>query len=137
MNMGHGHVTPNEFGMKARCGGPAICAECALELASANNETGYDRVKRLRQESFNSHVSELEKLADENKDRIHYLSQEAYKCGIAFAVKEIEGWESLLIKAHEGCPYSNPKEADREHRNQMNLLATIKSKLVARFQGKP
>lgn len=32
--MGHGHVAPNEFGLKARCGGPAICAECALELAA-------------------------------------------------------------------------------------------------------
>lgn len=30
---GHGHVTPNADGSKARCGGPAICSVCALELA--------------------------------------------------------------------------------------------------------
>jgi len=30
---GHGHVTPNADGSKARCGGPAICAVCALEYA--------------------------------------------------------------------------------------------------------
>ncbi len=30
---GHGHVTPNANGFKARCGGPAICEECARELA--------------------------------------------------------------------------------------------------------
>jgi hypothetical protein len=30
---GHGHVTPNADGSKARCGGPAICSACALELA--------------------------------------------------------------------------------------------------------
>ena len=29
--MGHGHVTPNADGTKARCGGPSICPECALE----------------------------------------------------------------------------------------------------------
>lgn len=31
---GHGHVTPNADGSVARCGGPAICPECARELAA-------------------------------------------------------------------------------------------------------
>lgn len=31
--MGHGHVTKNKDGLRARCGGPAICSECALEAA--------------------------------------------------------------------------------------------------------
>jgi hypothetical protein len=30
---GHGWVVPNENGLKARCGGPAICSQCAKELA--------------------------------------------------------------------------------------------------------
>lgn len=30
---GHGHVTPNPDGSKARCGGPALCGVCARELA--------------------------------------------------------------------------------------------------------
>lgn len=29
----HGHVTPNADGSRVRCGGPAICAVCANELA--------------------------------------------------------------------------------------------------------
>lgn len=29
--MGHGHVIPNADGSRAKCGGPAICAECARE----------------------------------------------------------------------------------------------------------
>ena len=33
LESGHGHVTPNADGSKARCGGPAICAVCALEYA--------------------------------------------------------------------------------------------------------
>ena len=28
-NSGHGHVFPRPDGVKARCGGPAICPECA------------------------------------------------------------------------------------------------------------
>jgi hypothetical protein len=31
---GHGHVTPNPDGSKARCGGPAICRECAIEAGT-------------------------------------------------------------------------------------------------------
>ena len=31
---GHGHVIPNTNGMLARCGGPALCGECAEELAN-------------------------------------------------------------------------------------------------------
>jgi hypothetical protein len=30
---GHGHVVPRLDGALARCGGPAICAKCALEKA--------------------------------------------------------------------------------------------------------
>lgn len=33
MTGGHGHVKPRADGAVARCGGPAICKECALELA--------------------------------------------------------------------------------------------------------
>lgn len=37
--MGHGHVIPNKDGSLARCGGPAICTECARELKSDLYET--------------------------------------------------------------------------------------------------
>lgn len=33
LNTGHGHVRPRPDGPKARCGGPAICSECAREQA--------------------------------------------------------------------------------------------------------
>lgn len=33
-NQGHGHVTPRPDGVKARCGGPAICKVCQAELAA-------------------------------------------------------------------------------------------------------
>lgn len=40
---GHGHVTPNPDGWKARCGGPAICAVCAGEAAGLPRVVRYDR----------------------------------------------------------------------------------------------
>lgn len=82
-------------------------------------------------------MRELEKLTYENQNRTHWLYQECYKLGVKFAIQEIEGWETLLEKAHKELPYSNPKEADREHGNKMRLLATIRSKLIARYEGKP
>jgi hypothetical protein len=33
--MSHGHVTPNENGLKARCGGPGICEVCNKEAIAA------------------------------------------------------------------------------------------------------
>jgi hypothetical protein len=32
---GHGHVKPNADGSVARCGGPAVCRDCALEAVSS------------------------------------------------------------------------------------------------------
>lgn len=45
-NVGHGHVFPRPDGMKARCGGPALCSECAQDLALKERETA-DTEKEL------------------------------------------------------------------------------------------
>lgn len=34
-NAGHGHVWPRPDGMKARCGGPALCSACRHDQARA------------------------------------------------------------------------------------------------------
>jgi hypothetical protein len=36
---GHGWVTPNPDGVKARCGGPGICPDCRREAALAQGGT--------------------------------------------------------------------------------------------------
>lgn len=52
MDTRHGHVVPRPDGVKARCGGPAICPVCAREAAqeaAAGEITGYrigDKVYR-------------------------------------------------------------------------------------------
>jgi hypothetical protein len=33
-NVGHGHVNPRPDGLRARCGGPALCSVCAHEVAA-------------------------------------------------------------------------------------------------------
>lgn len=48
---GHGHVVPNVDGLKARCGGPAICSVCARELHAFKDS----EIERLR-----ARVAELE-----------------------------------------------------------------------------
>lgn len=37
---GHGHVTPNSDGSKARCGGPTLCRVCAAEVGSKGTGKG-------------------------------------------------------------------------------------------------
>lgn len=100
------------------------------------SETGYEMMKRIYSEKLENSIKELERLADAHKDTSHFLSQEAYKLGIKFAIESIEGTEALMIKAHSELPYSNPKEADREHKNTMNLLGTLKYSLSKRYEGK-
>jgi len=36
-NYGHGHVRPRPDGVRARCGGPALCKTCALEKAQMDH----------------------------------------------------------------------------------------------------
>lgn len=44
---GHGHVFPRADGVKARCGGPALCSKCAADLASREQLTFPAVCKRL------------------------------------------------------------------------------------------
>lgn len=50
MDSRHGHVVPRPDGAKARCGGPAICAQCAREAAqeaAAKEIVGYKIGERV------------------------------------------------------------------------------------------
>lgn len=44
-NVGHGHVFPRPDGVKARCGGPAICSVCAKDAARAAGNPDPDPMK--------------------------------------------------------------------------------------------
>lgn len=97
----------------------------------------YEEMKKRRQMDLEHSIKELEYLADTHKDHVHFLSQECYKKGVLFAIREIEGTERLLTKAHKELPYANPEEAEREYNNQMNVLKVLKGSLINRHKGKP
>ena len=99
--------------------------------------TGYERMKKHREQDLEHSTRELERLADAHKGSSHYLSQEAYKLGLKYAIRQIEGTEMLLMKALKEIPYANPKEAERENQNQMNILGNLKACLIRRYEGKP
>ena len=98
---------------------------------------GYEMMKKHRADELETSIRELERLADAHAGSSHYLSQEAYKMGIKFAIRQIEATEMLMIKAHKELPYANPKEAEREHGNMMRMLATLKHGLITRYESKP
>jgi hypothetical protein len=50
--MTHGHVKPNPDGSKARCGGPGICPECAIELGLSIKEQRLKNTIELPQSKY-------------------------------------------------------------------------------------
>ena len=99
--------------------------------------SGYEIMKRRREAKLESSVRELESLADSIVGRNHFLSEESFKLGLKFAISEIEATERLHIKAFSELPFANPKDAEREHKNMINVLAVLKSILLKRYEGKP
>lgn len=72
MSGGHGHVIPRPDGVKARCGGPALCSVCAAELAQV-------REKETTAGALLSLAAELDSLA--SRPKLPSLSDEAYQYG--------------------------------------------------------
>lgn len=68
----------------------------------------------------------------EKEDATKEGYKRGFRNGVKEAVKEVQGWRDISIKAHKACTYTNPKEAEREHKNQLNLLGVIESKLRAK-----
>lgn len=66
---GHGHVTPNADGSKARCGGPALCTVCALELARLQQPLRDDITAALveRAERAEANVEAMRNDSSKNK----------------------------------------------------------------------
>lgn len=57
-NTGHGHVFPRPDGVKARCGGPGICSECARDLARKQHEASNAKdIARTSKERVGPHIS--------------------------------------------------------------------------------
>src|SRR5689334_18771042 len=81
-NTGHGHVYPRPDGVKARCGGPSLCSECARDYAryarekdaEANAPAETNRDKAIRGEPVqltDGRLLELQKYAID-RERYNY-----------------------------------------------------------------
>ena len=108
--MSHGHVTPNENGSRARCGGPKVCKECALELAEYEAKLR-DLVNTNKEYLHNSVKSEIvgdsselkcdwwryDKAKDVPREELEFLWA-AMKCGMikpkTSAMDELKEWVS-------------------------------------------
>lgn len=85
-NTGHGHVVPRDDGVKARCGGPAICAVCQREAASIVSQ------KPEVSDTSIVHVPVGDVTASTNRWRLVALNG-----GVAeFVADEAGGWVSAV-----------------------------------------
>ncbi|MCW3734882.1 hypothetical protein K6Y81_05905 [Burkholderia cenocepacia] len=55
-NSGHGHVFPRPDGRKAKCGGPVVCAVCAVDLVKQKAGTARMTKPRILRAIYRSHV---------------------------------------------------------------------------------
>lgn len=65
-NEGHGHVYKRPDGVRARCGGPAMCSECAHDLAQKMADEAAradDRDARIRAEGFRAGAEAMREAA--------------------------------------------------------------------------
>lgn len=68
LNVGHGHVAKRPDGVVARCGGPRICPECALDLA---------RQQGRRDDRPIDHTAAIAEAAREYRDIVGRLADDA------------------------------------------------------------
>lgn len=92
--------------------------------------TGYERMLKAQAEKIQLRDLFITTLADNYYNDPLHIAKKSYDKGLTTVVEEIEGWQNLLVKALNEIPYANPKEAEREHNNTMNLLNVIKNKLI-------
>jgi len=87
-NRGHGHVHPRPDGVRARCGGPTICSDCAVELAAV---TGKPELAK----TFNVVTH------DACQDRIAELEAENARLLEYSKVRRLNALETALAEAYE------------------------------------
>lgn len=70
-NKGHGHVFPRPDGMKARCGGPGMCKECAADAALA------DAARQVDSSAAEAYAlrGDLERVTQERDDALASLNE--------------------------------------------------------------
>lgn len=92
---GHGHVTPRPDGQKARCGGPKICKECAVEQVTVLTAAAEPEVTKVPLDGLSDLVKQFETARDLEAQA--KAKKEEYRAMIA-AYLEDQGAEYGTIK---------------------------------------
>jgi hypothetical protein len=107
--MGHGHVIPNKDGSKARCGGPALCEECAVEEARVCLELDKDPKILVHRMTVEPGKMEMQLSADKQvmlhiaDSLANCLKEHGAKNFITMEVKHPDvGWLELTIQKRNG-----------------------------------
>lgn len=93
---GHGHVTPNPDGSKARCGGPAICGECAREAAQAGQpvRTGLSAAQNCEDWNVFPDTRPGDAERNETEGLVYFTRLERHRSGFDLPVARLRriGW---------------------------------------------
>lgn len=96
--MGHGWVTPNADGSKARCGGPGLCPECAREVVKlhADSPNKFPNLVWMA-------ISSLQEGSAWAKDNITFLTDvtEGMRSRADNAIKAVYGKIEEIEESHE------------------------------------
>lgn len=92
MTGGHGHVIPRPDGAKARCGGPALCSVCAIELAQVQRE-------RTAAGALLSLAAEFDRLAAETTAEVaaHEANNDDDVACMAYGARD--AWQGAAARA--------------------------------------
>jgi hypothetical protein len=123
-NTGHGHVRPRPDGVRARCGGPGMCAECSRELA--REKLGKPPGE---QESLTSKTRLLETLRKRDEEEQAITSQPPPYSIYGLAADEIERLNGML---DDMVRFNNSQVKDFERRLHENNehIVELQKKLV-------
>lgn len=123
-NTGHGHVHPRPDGVKAKCGGPAMCPVCATDVVEA-----YAPLVRWRTRSDGNSewadytegdwsVHAMDKDGDGSDWEIRYRGQTIIESGDIFEKGACRAYHFDLAKAAAIGALREAQRALREHEDE-------------------
>lgn len=134
--MGHGHVVPNEDGSKARCGGPAICSECAAEQAA-------QKEPEIKIHSMSVENGNIDMKLSTDKLIMLQIASSLAGClkehgAPNFVVMDVhhpeEGWLSLTIQRKNGkSPAEKIADQDYRYNLQQDTINRLKELVIGLY----
>lgn len=91
---GHGHVTPNADGSRARCGGPGICDECSREASRRAEDLALVRLEQNVWKTANGREIPLSEMSSNQVKKALQMLEEGWTLGHGYDLDD--SWRSVL-----------------------------------------